>query len=1087
MKTAKDQANYAKEILAGRIVAPQEVYQLAEDLREEGVYSYARKLFAQLRKSQTAEVELEDVLGDVNIHAKLALKESRCTYEDPDLPVDSRFDAALEILEEVDSIQQTKNPDILSLAGDIYNKKWETDNQKYNLERAYCYYYQAYDVGGIDSLNARGSIGYAAMNAAFLLDRLAQLELEQAERVDPQVKLVTTVQGRRAEARRIRGELVQHLSPIAKKIEPTTGEVIKNWQLLITLAEAHFGLAEYDEADVWLTKAAQIPDIPDRKYEAIARRLVSLYRLRESSASVDKFRQSKAGTTLSGFLAYKSEISAAAIDSLFVGKVGLALSGNGFRACFFHVGVLAKLAELGILRKVEVISCSSGGSIVGTQYYLELRNLLQSKPDADIDDEDYIEVVKRVGSELLAAVQKDIQTSSKTNPWVNFKTVFKKNYARTDRIGELFEREIFCRKRGDDRDIPHYLRDLFVQPLGELDSFKPKKNNWRRAAKVPILVLNATTLNTGHNWQFTASWMGEPAGPINSELDGNLRLRQIRFEEAPGSCRDFSIGRAVAASACVPGLFEPIAIDRLYPKMTVRLMDGGASEPLAITTLIDQGCTFLLVSDASGSTDIQYTPGSAPVVVASRSDRIATSHLRDAQYIALTARQQSSLLNDLLFVHLKKDVQGGTLDQISASQGSADGSALEDRSTPLTSYGIRKEVQERLAKIRLEFDAFSDTEAYALMTSGYLITDSEFSKHIKGLRSEPTERPDWRFLAVEEEMKKVGDSDLLRLLDVAQNRIVRVWKLSVPARFITAFLLAVFVVGAPWLLKHWYQTSDTILSDLLLYALIALYIAVALIVLSTIVLFPLMFLVLTILKVRSREKTLGQIFRGLGIALFGWLGAWFQLLVIDKWYLALGNIKDRSRADVEVASTWTRAGTALRDKLDKASKVSGDSIIKALSRFDTVEAVSKLFEANGYEVARFPRDKEINPFQLNLDLFARKDNRRIFADIKMGPDAVDWKDASGLKLAASLLSSQGEQSVSHSEAVDTMLILIDVQPDQSLQKFSEKEGVKVVRMDSEGLKRIVENKGNTDKLRTEAERLDLFAEVEPGPISSSAV
>ena len=37
-------------------------------------------------------------------------------------------------------------------------------------------------------------------------------------------------------------------------------------------------------------------------------------------------------------------------------KLGLALSGGGHRAAFFHVGVLAKLAELGLLRPIQVIS-----------------------------------------------------------------------------------------------------------------------------------------------------------------------------------------------------------------------------------------------------------------------------------------------------------------------------------------------------------------------------------------------------------------------------------------------------------------------------------------------------------------------------------------------------------------------------------------------------------------------------------------------------------------------------------------------------------------------------------------------------------
>jgi predicted acylesterase/phospholipase RssA len=56
-----------------------------------------------------------------------------------------------------------------------------------------------------------------------------------------------------------------------------------------------------------------------------------------------------------------------------VGKVGLALSGGGMRAALCHIGVLARLAELDALRHIDVISCVSGGSIVGAYYYMKLK------------------------------------------------------------------------------------------------------------------------------------------------------------------------------------------------------------------------------------------------------------------------------------------------------------------------------------------------------------------------------------------------------------------------------------------------------------------------------------------------------------------------------------------------------------------------------------------------------------------------------------------------------------------------------------------------------------------------------------------
>ena len=46
-------------------------------------------------------------------------------------------------------------------------------------------------------------------------------------------------------------------------------------------------------------------------------------------------------------------------------RIGLALSGGGFRATAFHLGVFRKLEAMGILWRLDVLSCVSGGSIAG--------------------------------------------------------------------------------------------------------------------------------------------------------------------------------------------------------------------------------------------------------------------------------------------------------------------------------------------------------------------------------------------------------------------------------------------------------------------------------------------------------------------------------------------------------------------------------------------------------------------------------------------------------------------------------------------------------------------------------------------------
>src|SRR5204862_2799711 len=103
-------------------------------------------------------------------------------------------------------------------------------------------------------------------------------------------------------------------------------------------------------------------------------------------------------------------VDAAAVAILLVGKFGLALSGGGFRASLFHIGVLARLAELDVLRHVEVLSCVSGGSIIGAYYYLEIRKLFREKAPKHISRQHYINIVQRVAREFLVGVQTNVRT-----------------------------------------------------------------------------------------------------------------------------------------------------------------------------------------------------------------------------------------------------------------------------------------------------------------------------------------------------------------------------------------------------------------------------------------------------------------------------------------------------------------------------------------------------------------------------------------------------------------------------------------------------------------------------------------------------
>jgi predicted acylesterase/phospholipase RssA len=1068
----------AKDILRGKIASPEKMFLLAEALRKADQFGYARQLFGRLRKSPVSATELKEsddrkmrnALGGKEARVVLAQKHALCTYKDPDIPADVRHERAFGILEEVEDLSKTSDQETLGLAGAIFKRKWQLDGQKQNLERALYYYRRGSELG------AAGDYGWNGINAAYTLDQLAHIESRSASLAGSESLIAKE---RQEEARAIRRRLTAELPPLAMKDEWLND----TWWFPVTVAEAHFGLGEYVEAEVWLGRAKRLVEggqVSDWEYETTARQLAELMRLQRDGTAATQpsaLEETPAWRVLEEFMTVNGRSYTAGVRSSYIGKVGLALSGGGFRASLFHIGVLAKLAEMDVLRSVEVLSCVSGGSIIGAHYYLEVRNLLQTKGDGEITREDYIQLVQRIERDFLDGVQSNFRTRVAAEVTTNFKTIFKRNYSRTDRIGELFEEIIYSKIEDGGGERPRWLGELGVAPLGEGAAFTPKKDNWRRSAKVPILIINATSINTGHNWQFTTAWMGEPAASINSEIDSNRQLRRMYYAEAPEGYQKFSLGRAVAASACVPGLLDPIVLDNLYPEITVRLVDGGVHDNQGVAGLLEQGCNVLLVSDASGQMEMLNNPSAGLLAVPLRSLDMLMARVRETQYEDLKARRNSSLLRGLMFLHLKKDLDADPIDWVGCQDpfDASDESRPVERRGALTSYGIRKDVQALLAAIRTDLDAFSDTEAYALMTSGYLMAEHEFKSCIEGFASREVAHVSWRFLALEEAMKKTGDARMMQLLALARSRAVKLWKYSISALPVASIglTLAGFLI---WLISYALkdvesgQRTETLgLLALLLLSTLSFIIAV-----SIVFGVPTLLLLAAIIRVRNRDKTWGQIISGLTLMFVGWIPARIRLHVFDKWYLGRGNIKDRTTetAPREQPAESRFSVKAFSDRIDRANTT--ESINSAIDQFNMVDAIGSLFKAKGYDVKCFPRDRDINPLQLNLDLYANNKSRRILAMVKTAKEerSVDWQTGSSLETAAWFMSSHSapvqppqqqcatgtEGAASPPGEVAAWLFLVDVEPHESLKPFEERGVLKVRSMRTEDIRRILESK-----------------------------
>lgn len=574
-------------------------------------------------------------------------------------------------------------------------------------------------------------------------------------------------------------------------------------------------------------------------------------------------------------------------------KVGLGLSGGGFRASFFHLGVLARLAEVDALRDVQVLSTVAGGSIVGSHYYLEVQRLLESKPDPAVTREDYIDIVWRVQEEFLKGVQTNIRTSALASFTDNMRMVFTKHYSRSHRLGELYEERIYARVAdGHPEGQPRTMPDLVIEPEGDPDkaNFKPNLSNHNRRSKVPVLLLNTTSLNSGHNWHFTARWMGEPPGLLGAEVDVNQRYRRLYYEQAPESLRNYRLGYAVAASACEPGLFEPLTIAGLYPSRTVRLVDGGVHDSQGVEGLLDEGCGVILCSDASGQmADLDY-PADTPIGSLSRSSAVIRDRVREAQYQDLAGRLAAGDLEGLFFVHTKQDLGRPPLDWVDCVDPTKSAAEVN-----LTSYGIDKDLQRKIAGLRTDLDSFTEVEAYALMLSGYLMSEHELRVLKEQGQGTPragawseydvsAPRRDWPFLKLESLCKLGPDSphpgrlDLGKQLEVGGHGFLKVWHIDPQLRQYAKRSAVGF--GALAVLLAWALWDFPVFDTSITWGGVILFLGAALLAAAA-----------PILKwLEPRKAVRGYVGKAL-VAVFGYLGTNLHLKVFDPRFLERGRLQ----------------------------------------------------------------------------------------------------------------------------------------------------------------------------------------------------
>jgi predicted acylesterase/phospholipase RssA len=202
--------------------------------------------------------------------------------------------------------------------------------------------------------------------------------------------------------------------------------------------------------------------------------------------------------------------------SIAMKKFGLALSGGGFRASLYHLGLVRFLRDAGILSQVTHITSVSGGSILAAHLVLNWERYNGSSAEFDM-----------AASEILNVVQMDVRNRITRHfplnipiGWVRkLMGLSNRKLTRTGLLEHYYEKYLY----GD--------TSLFELPAA------------------PQLHLLTTNLSEGCLCSFNRS------GLMMMRRQGRLRLR---IERVPTGLA--TVAMAVTASSAFPGFFPPLAL-----------------------------------------------------------------------------------------------------------------------------------------------------------------------------------------------------------------------------------------------------------------------------------------------------------------------------------------------------------------------------------------------------------------------------------------------------------------------------------------------------------------------------------------------
>jgi NTE family protein len=286
-------------------------------------------------------------------------------------------------------------------------------------------------------------------------------------------------------------------------------------------------------------------------------------------------------------------------------RLGLALSGGGFRAAAFHLGAFRKLHQLGLLWKLDLLTCVSGGSIAGAFLCSHWGD------DSALDKlEDYLSRASIAVSSVLGGA---------LDPF----------HSRLDKLASSYERDLFG-----------------PRTLGSLSGG-------------PRLYLNTTNLVTGNLFSFVTGGgkpteMGDwelPASNTRHTASTDADHRRDAFAPAD----TFRLSRAVAASSAFPPVFPPLRLDESdFPTPMadyICLTDGGVYDNLGVNPLLRDrnALDYVIVSDAGKPFALDQRPTESSAAVLVSAIDILMEQVRGLQFKRLELACRSGSLKPVWF------------------------------------------------------------------------------------------------------------------------------------------------------------------------------------------------------------------------------------------------------------------------------------------------------------------------------------------------------------------------------------------------------------------------------------------------------